>query len=392
MNLGSIKAIFHKDVFYGTLENYRDQHKFLHDLDKYRIPDKFSCRIDLPDTNQTVIIERLVAYYHRMKNECACAQNTGLNDMWQHICKGHAAFELALENKDISVVSEMLLNVCDTPGLVVGFENSIKNASSDHRRFLCLNAVDKLLALGEALGCIPVQCPEQGVWGYQNLDIDHLLELIRLRLPFDIAPPSAGGCAFGYQTKYGVLSERNIQSIHTAYSSVELLAESKKKIVCEIGGGIGSLTYYLAKAGMDEISLFDLPTVSVIQAYYLAKSLGPDMVWLYGEPRCQSKVRLLPFWQFDEVPEKYFSLVVNQDSMPEIARNTVLHYFKLMSKNCEGYFLSINQEGRGPNIGDGRQSVVFELIEAAGGFRRIQRCPDWMRGGYVAEVYKRISP
>ena len=65
----------------------------------------------------------------------------------------------------------MLLNIGQSE-LAVGFENS--SGTEDYNAYLARNAVDKLLALAEALGCLPVQCPEQGEWGYPSIDLDAL--------------------------------------------------------------------------------------------------------------------------------------------------------------------------------------------------------------------------
>lgn len=383
-----IMQLFSKKRLFVPLLNYKDQHKFIHDLNSFPIPNNFSCRIDCPNMEHQKIIQRLIEYYHFIKSDFSEQQIISGNDLWKHICQGHALLEAALGSRDVEIVSEMMLNVCNTPGLTVGFENSVPNATEEYKQFLSLNLVDKLIALGESLGCIPVQCPEQGMWGYEKLNVNELVELIQARLPFDLTAPIAGGGVFGLETQYGILSERNLQAVYTAAKAHNLLDGSKKKIVCEIGGGIGSLTYYLAKAGMAEISLYDLPTVSIIQGYYLAKSLGLESVWFYGEVPRPCQIRILPYWSLDSAPDKYFSLAINQDSLPEIDRTIALSYCKLLSKICDGYFLSINQEGQGGNTDGHHQSVVYELIESVGGFQRIQRNPDWMRGGYVSEVYK----
>jgi len=368
----------------------RDQHKYIHDLSEYRLlPDSFGCRVDVHDDTQDAIVTRLIDYYHRVKTEAALKQVPGGNDMWKEISQGHAAFESVLETRDVATASDMFLNICNTP-LVVGFENSV-NAPAEHIRFLSLNVVDKYLALGHALGCIPTQCPEQGAWGYKDLNLDALHDLIQSRLPFDVTAPKAGGGTFGLRTKHGIVSERNLQAIHTAVRVRSLLEEAQERIVAEIGGGIGGLAYYLAKAGMDEISTYDLPIVSIVQGYYLMKSLGAENVWLHGEALRAAKVRVFPYWKFAEAPDSYYTLVINQDSMPEIDRNIAVQYMRLIARKARTYFLSVNQEGQGTNLG-ARQSIVGELVEATSGFQRIHRCPDWMREGYVAETYRIQKP
>jgi putative sugar O-methyltransferase len=362
----------------------RVHHEFIHDLSGFEFPDSFACREDVPDKNQQEIVNRLIKYYWRMKSSPEMSR--GLLDIWAEISKQHAAFVAALERRDVEAVSHFLSNVCNTP-LAIGFENSI-SGSKDHKQFLELNVVDKFLALGESLGCLPVQCPEQGKWGYRSLQVDNLYAQIQARIPFDLTAPKAGGGSYGLRTVDGVFTERSLQAISTALRVHRLLEGAPRKVVAEIGGGIGALTYYLAKAGMDATYLFDLPIVSVVQGYFLMKSHGPEQVCLWGEEAHQARVNVFPWWAFETIPEKLLTLVVNQDSMPEIDKDISLSYLNLIKKKATGYFLSINQEGRAPNTNTRAQSVIYELVDAAGGFRRLSRERDWMREGYVAETYQ----
>lgn len=365
----------------------RENHRFLHNLSGFAIPNCFACREDLPDANQQEIVHRLIDYYWRMK--ASPEMSRALLDIWAEISKCHAAFRAALERRDHEKVSHHLLNMCNTP-LVIGFENTILG-SKDHQQFLQLNVIDKLMALADALGCTTVQCPEQGPWGYRRLDVDGLFAQIESRIPFDVTAPKAGGGSYGLLTRAGVLTERNLQAISTVLRVHRLLEEAPRKSVAEIGGGIGALTYYLAKAGMDSTHLFDLPIVSVVQGYFLMKSLGAEQVCLWGEEASQARVSVSPWWAFETMPDQLFTLVVNQDSMPEIDREISLGYLKLIKRKATDYFLSINQEAQAPNRENRRQSVIHELVDAVGGFRRLSRERDWMREGYVAETYQILS-
>lgn len=366
----------------------RENHRFIHDLSGFEFPNSFGCREDVLDKNQHEIVTRLIDYFWRMKSSPEMSR--ALLDMWTETSKYHAEFSAALERRDVETVSHFLLNACNTP-LAIGFENTILG-SNDHKQFLELNVVDKFLALAESLGCLSVQCPEQGKWGYRSLDVDNLFAQIQARIPFDLTPPRAGGGSYGLRTKGGsIFTERNLQAISTALRVHRLLEGAQRKVVAEIGGGIGALTYYLAKAGMDATYLFDLPIVSILQGYFLMKSHGPEQVCLWGEEAHQARVKLFPWWAFETIPEKLFTLVVNQDSMPEIDKDISLNYLSLIKRKATDYFLSINQEGRAPNIENRNQSVIYELVDAVGGFRRLSRERDWMREGYIAETYQ-IDP
>jgi hypothetical protein len=363
----------------------RENHRFIHDLNGLKIPNSFACREDAPGENQQEIITRLINYYWRMKSSPEMSR--ALLDMWAEISKQHAAFRAALESRDVETVSHFLLNACNTP-LAIGFENTILGAPKDHQQFLQLNVIDKLIALADSLGCLSVQCPEQGKWGYRSLDVDQIYAEIQERIPFDLTAPRAGGGSFGLRTTAGILTERNLQAISSALRVHRLLEGAPRKVVAEIGGGIGALTYYMAKAGMDAAYLFDLPIVSILQGYFLMKSHGPEQVCLWGEESPEARIHVSPWWAFETMPEKLFTLVVNQDSMPEIDKDISLNYLNLIKRKATDYFLSINQEGRCPDINNRPQSVIYELVDAADGFRRLSRERDWMREGYVAETYQ----
>ena len=268
----------------------RENRRFIHDLSGFRFPNSFGCREDVAHESQHKIVARLIDYYWRMKSRPEMSRT--LLDMWAEISRYHAAFSAALERRDVEEVSSSLLNVCNTP-LAIGFENTILG-SNDHKQFLKLNVVDKFLALGESLGCLPFQCPEQGKWGYRTLDVDDLFARIQARMPFDLAPPEAGGGSYGLRTKSGIYTERNLQAISTALRVHRLLEGAPRKVVAEIGGGIGALTYYLAKAGMDTTYLFDLPIVSILQGYFLMKSHGPEQVCLWGEDAIRAQSKFFP--------------------------------------------------------------------------------------------------
>ncbi|MCH7799018.1 MAG: hypothetical protein IID28_11335, partial [Planctomycetes bacterium] len=81
-------------------------------------------------------------------------------------------------------------------------------------------------------------------------------------------------------------------------------------------------------------------------------------------------------------------LVINCDSLPEIGRETALHYLRQI-RRISRRFLSINQETRKTHNGIA-QNWVSELVEQAGGFQRVYRFRHWMEQGYVEELYERV--
>ena len=392
--------------------NYR---RFMHEINPNSLlADDFGFRQETAPQDKE-IITRLVNYYQFIRNE-----HKAIGGIWNEISKFHGALDSCLMTGNIGRLSDIFATLGNTP-FITGFEEGpgYWNVSgSNHDDMLTLhsvNFIDKLLSLGNALGVIPVQCPEQGMWGYpvqyDLIDTQDLYRKVMDAVGFDAAPPNVCGGIFGFKVGDRVISERNLQGLYTALRvkgfqrDIDLgCLQKRKRHVAEIGGGMGSVSYYLFKMGISvpgATYLFDLPIVSVIQAYFLMKTLGKENVWLYGETRPPKipKVRILPYWKFQDGAvglTPLFDVVINQDSMPEFDKEVALDYLKTIPKVGRN-FLSINQEAQAGNwTNDGkRQLIVHELVKEANvglkrinvGLKRISRNPCWMRSGYVEEIY-----
>lgn len=364
---------------------------YLHSLDSFRPEQqRFGFKVDAPHPEQRQIVERLIEYFHRLDAEAKTKSVSDNRDMWLFISNNHEPFRAALASRNAERVSNMLLTAATGP-LVAGFMNyepfDRLSSKPDARLREAKHFVDKLLSLGESLGVAPVQCIEQGTFGYESVDIDLLLDAIAHRVAFDITPPLAGGGTFGLKFDSSILCIKDLYAIYTASRTLSIVQDLPIKTVAEIGGGTGTLAYYLVKAGLPQVSVFDLPIVSILQGYYLMRSLGPEAVWLHGEAPRDVTARVHPYWSFREAPEKSIAVVINQDSMPEIERSVAIDYLRLIRAKCKFSFFSINQEGQAPDQFLNPQSVVFNLVETVGGFKRQYRFPHWMRASYVEELY-----
>jgi hypothetical protein len=83
-----------------------------------------------------------------------------------------------------------------------------------------------------------------------------------------------------------------------------------------------------------------------------------------------------------------YDLLFNQDSFPEMHASVSLEYLKTARKIVSYGLLSVNQEAQGPQSLGQVQTRVQDLVESAGGYRRIYRFPHWLRQGYVEEFYR----
>jgi len=377
----------------GRFSGLRSPLWYLHGLERFKLSDDFGFKLDTPSEDHDTIVERLIAYYRRLKADAADRGIAANSDMWTWIAGLHRPFAKLLDAADHRRVGDALLNVAWGP-LVAGFLNYESNqrlkADRRARRREAKHIVDKLISLSEALACSPVRCVEQGAWEYRNGDIDLEATLagIEKKVGFEIAPPCAGGGTFGLRVGLNVFCMRDLIANYVAARLRQLLPNQKERCIAEIGGGTGSLAYYLVKAGMGRVSVHDLPTVGIVQGYYLMRSLGSARVWLYGEPRSETAAaEVKPYWTVADLSDKSVDAFVNVDSLPEIEPSAALDYIRLIQAKGKHFFLSINQEGQAEFSGV-PQSVVYQLVERNGGFERIYRLPHWMRKTYVEELYR----
>ncbi len=312
-------------------------------------------------------------------------------DLWTEIREGQDGFRTVLASKDPVRLARYLCNVARheaSRGITQGdleYDRIVRDAS--YRDFILLMTKDKLVALAEALGVIPVENPEQGPWG-ENLgrDADELVTAISNRLGVDIAPPDVDGGLLKLKTGRGDFGERDFNAIFTAQLVRSLVGERRR--ICEIGGGSGRVAYWSVRMGASAYTLVDLPHVNVVQGYYLMKALGADVVGLYGEAETPKHiVRIRPAHALGELEATEFDLVLNQDSFPEMHPDTVTDYLSWVAAGRGPRLLSINHESR-PTYGGGRRQIsVAQMAGECHGLERRERFPYWLRKGYVVELY-----
>ncbi len=321
--------------------------------------------------------ERLLKAYHFAVKD----YQSPSYDLWTFNSKHQSKFLLLLKNNDPGKLAQYLCNMNKedaTIGTVQGnYEYKRILLDSSYRKYLALMAKDKLVSLAEALGVLPIENPEQGYYG-RNIheDSESLYKNICSIIGYDICPPPIDGGLFKIKAGGALFNERDCNAIYTSYTI------KSKKNVCEIGGGAGRVCFWSKIFGVSEYTVLDLPHINVVQGFYLLKSLG-ESVSLFGEP--DKQVRIIPC---HALPQEKFDLVLNQDSFPEIERDTVINYINWI-KNHATEFLSINHESKPPFPG-GTLLNVYELIKFTGGLNRINRVPYWLRKGYVMETYEPV--
>ena len=206
-----------------------------------------------------------------------------------------------------------------------------------------------------------------------------------------IAPPSAGGGAFGLRVGTGVYGLKDLHARYTAEVVVRVCRARGLTKVREIGGRLGVTAYYMAALLPRSVActIFDLPMASLMQAHFLMRSIGEERVILDGEVADTAGtdgITLRPFWRVvDDHSDN--ALWLNQDSLPELGSLQAEAYLGRIAQARGSYFLSINQEARARN-GTGSQHLrVPDLAARYPSLRRIYRCRDFLRPGWIEELY-----
>jgi hypothetical protein len=333
------------------------------------------------------IARRLIESYqaattHRTKN---------LGTIWEPIVASqHAELCELLDCGNEEEICRYLFNAA-SHGISEGFLEGKQGydvllRSEEHQASMAALYFDHLVSLAESLGCIPVQCPEQGDWsGNFHYDSDTLVRKIEDAVGIDITPPPGMNGSFGILTHRGVLNFRMIGAIYAAHRLKSMTGTAGS--VCEIGAGAGLVAYYANRMGVADYTIIDLPTVNVLQAFLLYSSLPDVSMSLYGEDRVGRGVRVLPPDSLATFLEREFDVVLVQDNLPEFPRDVAIGYIQRIKELKVKSILSINQEAQAI-VGGIRQNWVSELFAEVGGFNRILRMRHWLRSGYVEEVYQ----
>lgn len=354
----------------------------------------FSTAVESPDEPQ--IVSRLIEAFHRALEHHPQTKDFK-RDLWSEVSAAcHGEITKLIARRDVRGTAQYLRNAHArnlTWGITQGETTTREFRNRPEARQMALAFfVDALVSLGEALGILSVESPEQhGQWGENfHRDPNELIDAISARVRFDIVLPQVIDSYFGIKTPRGPVSLRDCCSLYAALRLREIARDMNvaSPRICEIGGGLGAAAYYAARLGVASYTLIDLPIVNVLQGYFLLRALGKNKVSLYGEPpNPTAAIRILPTFCF---ANSNYDFLFNQDSFPEMHQDYSTGYLRDALKVVSSALLSINQESRAREIAgsDSRQRVVPDLINSVGGYRQIYRSRYWMKAGYVEELYR----
>ena len=334
-------------------------------------------------------VERIFLFSKKLINQ---DKKINKNDLWkpitsqkdhQDLLKSCIKNDLKKFNKIMNLgnktkLTQGFLNYCDYEDLM--FSNKKRYKESEQ-------FIDKLISLAEYKKLTAVFNPEQGKWVVKNNDYIKLIDKVFSIKNKKIKPFISPNYTFGLKANNLFYSIKDIKSLYTSLRIKELSKKNKFIQINEIGAGLGYLPFYSSKMNNIYHNVFDLPFVLILQSYYLMISLGEDKVHLYGEKKKTSHIiSLNPYWSIFNANIRNV-LWINQDSLPEIDKKLSEKYLKKIFSSKKSYFLSINQEAKAKNFIKSIQHPVHELIDKNVKKNIIYRSRDFLRKGYIEELY-----
>lgn len=347
--------------------------------------------------DQVRTAERIIAAYVCTINQPDTPLKTITDtDLWTGITREHFAemvtyLETGQSEKLAKFLSEFGRTYTWFGGITTGIDGY--NHWDTDEQTVAYSYFDKLVCLGEALGVLPVENPEQGLdgnWG-RNISesVNSVADAISAALGIDILPPLGVIPVAGIRVRGGLLHYRHINALYLASRIRDLVSPAGS--VCEYGAGLGLVAFYLQRMGVSNVTLFDIPLTNVLSAYFLIGAMGADAVCLEGELERPEAVKVRANWNCASPADGEFSVTANQDSFPEVNRRALDEYLVQISRTTADYFLSINHEVEHQIDATARHQNVSKLLEANTHFKRLTRSPYWIRRGYVEELY-RMNP
>jgi len=190
-------------------------------------------------------------------------------------------------------------------------------------------------------------------------DVESLLKQIDDRIGIRVDFPNLYEGEIGLQTSHGVANIRAIYALYQAWRTASLVSHRGSARVLEIGAGLGRAAYYSIKFGVKNYTIIDIP-------------LTGHIPW---EEESIAQVRVLPPVAYESLKEP-FDLIVNVDSMTEMAKPTAESYVFGASRLAPK-FLSVNHEHNSFTV----ESIYRNMPNVTA-----WRAPCWARRGYVEEL------
>ena len=313
------------------------------------------------------------------------------NSVWSEFSKRSHDLDQSLLARSDEQITQILEDPIPT-NLFDGYYSVIRdlhlNEGSQEARKLREWAVHQifecLVRLAQAIGAARLWNPERtqpepdGKTSVRPGSVEDLLAELDKAIGRRIDFPNPIQREFGLPTSRGIASYRAPHAIYQAWRMRELLRGATKPRVLEIGAGMGRTAYYARQLGITDFTIVDLPLANVAQANFLGRVLGPEAIWLLGDPVSEQagRIRICPP-EWLATADEEFDIVLNVDSITEMDSQHAINYILEINRRAK-IFLSINHEANPFSVRD--------LLSQCNIKARTLRYPYWLRKGYVEEV------
>jgi putative sugar O-methyltransferase len=186
----------------------------------------------------------------------------------------------------------------------------------------------------------------------------------------DLAAPAVGN-PFGVQVD-GHLVRTGTEYQHYCAHRISSLLSADSAFVVEIGGGFGSMAYYLLRdrPGLKYVD-FDVPESLALAAYYLLKAFPQLSFLLYGEEELTQKsqgkfdVILMPTFELARLSANSADLVFSSHAMSNLSSHAVNEYLDQITRVNRGFFLYVGDGAAGGSLQTliGRKYAALGLAE-----------------------------
>jgi hypothetical protein len=316
------------------------------------------------------------------------------NSIWGGLRQAHyRQLRTLVENRDAALLADFYSRLFRSE-TVNGYTYGSTFDNWPHRwHYLPIQIELSVVQLAESIGLIRAECHEQGEIAYWRriFTEEQLISMLEEHFGFRVEQPRYGdprGIYFGNR----FLTRETCAHLHTAYRiscAIRRASLPEKLNIVEIGGGFGGTCYWLRRVLGERVcryNIVDLPEVSLVQSFFLG-SVEPSSIAFGNEVACapQSNIKLIPHFDLERIDFQP-TIVLNQDSMPEMPLSEVERYAEWVSRTTTGLFVSFNQETYSATQ-SGLQVHVPAVLKRHPRFKRVSRDTSWDRRGYTEEVY-----
>jgi putative sugar O-methyltransferase len=333
----------------------RGERRFRNDVryDLQNVTDGFASRAD-GRGDDTALLERIcTAYIRATEEQSFVKQAYRATSWWQSMRQGNSApVHRALAARDTKALRAMYQNFFRDPcsaGLIgvplhMAKAYSGKAVNDLYRRFFLSDALHRI--------------------DYWKAQTGSRFELR------DLAGPGIGN-------PFGVLIEGTLVSTGAEYQHYcaqricDLLPSDSASVV-EIGGGFGSMAYYLLRDRPEFTYIdFDVPESLALTSYYLLRSFPNLSFLLYGEEELTQwahtkfNVILMPVFELSKMPANSVDLTFSSHAMSSLSHHAIVEYMNEIARFTRKSFLYVGDGAGGSSLHEliRMKYASFALVE-----------------------------